>query len=353
VNFKLLLTSLAAVLVTAGTTSGAVSYARTVDVSAINQEIGTMLAAKTSVTTVEQRQQLASDIMRQVENPFSINQGQHNTCAFAATEARTYTVNPRAAVELIRQVATTGMYVTAHGEKIKIDKSNLAPDNEAVSGGSGARSYASQLFQITAANIYWQRQKQDPRGIQCGQGAIHYIQKRPELVIPNDTGERLQIFWQDDTVETVVSDSGRPICEPCVSIAQVQEIGTLIAQGPGKQLGKQFVLADRKFDRSRKYIGVKSMEDLRKQLIECQQTNRMPLVAAVDISHGLFEAPSNTTQIHDFKPQWHAVCITTYDAQHDTVSVDNFWGAESDRIGANSIALPELYSVITSTKRGT
>jgi hypothetical protein len=79
----------------------------------------------------------------------------------------------------------------------------------------------------------------------------------------------------------------------------------------------------------------------------------MPLVAAVDISHGTFDAPSATTVIHEFKPEWHAVCITAYDAQHDTVSVDNFWGANSDRVGSSSISLPDLYSVITSTNRGT
>jgi hypothetical protein len=78
----------------------------------------------------------------------------------------------------------------------------------------------------------------------------------------------------------------------------------------------------------------------------------MPLVAAVDISRGLFDSPT-TSNLHEMKPAWHAVCITDYDPQQDTVSVDNFWGDHSDHVGSNSISLAQLYSVITSTNRGT
>lgn len=304
--------------------------------SEVNDRISRMLSAKEAVTTPEQRQRLAADILRQVKNPMLINQGRHNTCALAAAEARTYTLYPLAAVDLVCQVAINGTFVTDAGEKIVMDKANLQPDAEATIGGYGSRSYASQLFQLTAANIYWQRQQRDPRGIECQRGSIHYIQKQISLVIPNDTGERLQINWEDGTIETVVEDSGRPVSHPCVSLAEVQKIGSMVAHQPNDT----FVIAAKKFDPRQKYIPVKSVDDLRSQLIRCQRSFKMPLIAAVDLKSEMFKDDANNG--------WHAVCITAYDAQNDSVSVDNFWGPNDDRVGEKSISLPQLYSAISA-----
>lgn len=304
--------------------------------SEINDKISRMLSAKEAATTLEQRKRLAADILRQVSNPMLINQGRHNTCALAAAEARTYTLYPLAAVDLLCQVAVSGTYVTDAGEKIVMDTASLEPDPEATIGGYGSRSYASQLFQLTAANIYWQRQQHDPRGIDCRRGSIHYIQKPISLVIPNDTGERLQIKWDDGTIETVVEDSGRPVSHPCVSLAEVQKIGSMVAHQPNDT----FVIAAKKFDPKQKYIPVKSVDDLRSQLIRCQRSYKMPLIAAVDLKSEMFKDDANDG--------WHAVCITAYDAQHDSVSVDNFWGPNGDRVGEKSITLSQLYSAISA-----
>jgi hypothetical protein len=322
------------------------------------------LNAKTKVTTFEQRLKLASDILAQAANPLTINQGKHNTCAFAAIESRTYTRHPRAAADLIRQIATTGKYLTARGQKISIDPSNIAPDSEATAGGYGARSYASQLFQITSANVFWQSQGKDPRGIECPVGSIRYVQKPISLIIPNDTGERLLIEWEDGCTETVVSDSGRPVCEPCVALGDVQQVGALVAERDDDV----FVIASKKFDRTQKYIAVKSVDDLRKKLIESRNHSNLPLIAAVDSTCGWFKRDPNLQRFAggwftlsenrgpakqsltntETNTGWHVVCITDYNPHEDTVSIDNFWGPHADHIGNNSMPITDLYSAINA-----
>lgn len=328
------------------------------------RELREMLAAETKLTSNLERAQLATEVLKQAACPININQGNHNTCAFAAIEARIYTLYPHAAAQLLRQVASTGRYLTSNSESIKLDASNLRADNEATMPGYGNRSYASQLFQITAANIYWQRQQEDPRGIKCGVGRIYYTQKPASLLLHSDTGERLQIRWEDGVIETVVDDSGRPMCQPCVSLTEVQEVGTIVASSPQST----FVIAGRKFDRSQKYIPVKSMEDLRRKLTDSQTDRSMPLVAAVDSKRGWFaEDPTarkmaggwytledsrvkTKRPLADAVPNggWHAVCITGYDAINDTVSIDNFWGPHADHLGDKAISLSDLYSAIAS-----
>lgn len=335
------------------------------EVAATYSAVNKMVNSDSTITSKEEREQLALNILQQAANPLSINQGKHNTCAFAAIESRIYTLYPHAAADLIMQVATTGKYRTTRGEVIELDQALLRADDESRTHGYANRSYASQLFQLTTANVYWQRQEEDPRGIKSGAGTIHYIQKKPSSVLSDDTGERLQIFWPDGIVETVVDDSGKPMCEPCVSLAEIQEVGNIVAEVPQQT----FVIAGKKFDKGQKYIPVKSMDDLRHKLLETQQQARMPLVAAVDSTRSWF---TKDPTLHKFaggwytlradqnfknrraladngsRSGWHAICITAYDPQSDRVSIDNFWGPHADHVGENAISLTDLYSAFTS-----
>ncbi len=329
------------------------------------QEIREMLAAASSVTSVQERAQLAAEVIEQAACPLNIDQGRHNTCAFAALEARTYTLYPCAAAALVKQVALTGRYITGGNDEIEVDAKNVHPDGEAMLHGYGSRSFASQLFQITAANVYWQRQDKDPNGIKCGRGDIRYIQKAGISCFRGDTGERLEIHRASDVVETVVDQVGTPMFEPCVALTEVQDVGTVLAQVPQKM----FVIASKKFNKQQKYLPVKSMEDLRRKLSDCQSGSAMPLVVAVDLRRGWLAnepmmrrvtANMGSNQQTSRFPQgrlsndvsnsrWHAVCITAYNLENDTVSIDNFWGPHADHVGDNAIPVSELYAAIALT----
>ena len=101
---------------------------------------------------------VAEQVLQQAAHPERINQGQHNTCNVATVEARTYTLHPSAAARLVTDIALNGQYRSVLGTSVTLPRPELKPDNEAFNASSNSdasRSYASQLFQQTAVNIFY------------------------------------------------------------------------------------------------------------------------------------------------------------------------------------------------------
>jgi hypothetical protein len=110
--------------------------------------------------------------LRQAADPLIITQGAHPTCALASLETSLYKNNPAQATRLVNEVLRTGKFITTDGTEIKIDPLSLRPEDRSLAANKtkfhdpneifGYRSYASQVFQNTVANIYWQRQTETP-----------------------------------------------------------------------------------------------------------------------------------------------------------------------------------------------
>ncbi|MBP9091940.1 hypothetical protein KBI23_13020 [bacterium] len=125
------------------------------------------------------RVRVAEQIIHQAAEPFTISQGKLAVCAAASLEVREYYREPAAVARLVTDVLLTGKYeATAGGTKVDLTKcpDNLIPDpfskqfsvEKEVKGEpiyvwnlpySDARSFASQLFEVTAINLVLQ-----PRG---------------------------------------------------------------------------------------------------------------------------------------------------------------------------------------------
>lgn len=105
---------------------------------------------------------LAADVMHHAADPRSIKQGNRNTCTLAALESRIYTRHPSEAARLVADVATKSQYTTADGARINIDRNsaNTYPKFWRENPGDNDRSHASQIFQVTAANIFHESQAQ-------------------------------------------------------------------------------------------------------------------------------------------------------------------------------------------------
>lgn len=323
-----------------------------------------LVHAPSAVTSQTERELLVASIKKHAAEPGSVNQGKHNTCALAALETRMYRRNPVAVAELLKDVATRGSCTLASGRTVQIDQASLRPDQEARCAGYGLRSYASQLFQIATANIYWQSQEKDPRGIECGAGKIKYVQRAALAGLPQDTGERLLIDWGDGTLETVVDDGGTPVSQPCLSLSEVQRLARLLENS----VEQTFVIAAKRFDRGSKYIAVSSIEDLRRKLIQLKQQQALPLVAAVDSNAGWLAREAQLNRLPggwytldarmdpgkhnlaqpDSKAGWHAICVTDFDVERNAVSVDNFWGPHADHLNDKAISINDFYAAITS-----
>ncbi|HEY9870297.1 MAG TPA: hypothetical protein V6D08_14110, partial [Candidatus Obscuribacterales bacterium] len=172
------------------------------EVARTYEQIGRLLEAKDSpISPLKEadRVRLAEQVMDQVAAPTTIDQGWHSTCTLTAIEARAYTRTPSEAARLVAEVATTGKYTTTDGQVVQIPPFSIAPaDSEAKAHPSedGNRSHASQIFQVTAVNLYWsahEYQYTDAAGNvrTVPAGKLKYEQVEPDPGNPDDSGERL------------------------------------------------------------------------------------------------------------------------------------------------------------------
>jgi hypothetical protein len=162
------------------------------EVAKTYQQIERLMEKNDKAAVSEQKRiELAEQVMHQAANPTSISQGGYNTCNVTVTEVRAYTVNPSEAARMVSDVALTGEY-TSNGTPpthVKIDKDSLQPHGEAKENppADGSRSYASQLFEVTAVNLYYAKEHAN------GGPDIHYEQHEGKKGAKPaaDNGERL------------------------------------------------------------------------------------------------------------------------------------------------------------------
>lgn len=317
-----------------------------------------MLCAKQSLTSLDERSRLATQIIAQAADPFSVNQGRHNTCAIAALEVRSYVRHPSLVAQVIAQVAVKGEYATKAGDHIVIDAGSIDPDREARLGGYATRSYASQIFQVTAANINWQLQTKDPRNIKCKKGQLRYLQSTTAQGLIADSGERLVINRGNGISETVCDGSGRIMDQPCFSLDEVRFVSNIIDDNDSCTL-----LAGANFENASDCLRVNNEHQLVAQLARCKNSNSFPIVVAVDSSKGSFarglilkvtnDKTSKTVGnlLGSQQGSCHAVLITDFDETENKVGVDNFWGAGADHIGSERLPVSEVFSALLGVRK--
>ena len=279
---------------------------------------------------------LADQVIKNAAHPMSIDQGQHNTCNVTTVEARMYSRYPAEASKLIADVALTGEFVTAGGSKIKIDKESFAPDREALYNPArpGERSFAGQLFEITAANIHWQQRLFDNDGHAVDRGDLRYVQIHPLKSIPDDTGERVRNFHSDDKGVTILGGDGKKALEPLLSTGPLLNISNEIS---GKNEAN-FVFDGTSNDH--RVVSFQSPKQLHEELIGAKK--QFPLIYMVHTANEPFRAESGE------KPNdaggWHVVNIIGYNPATKMIDMSNQWGPKSD----HQISLQALFNASRS-----
>ncbi len=119
-----------------------------------------------------------------VADPDTITQFAHPTCALASLEVTAYTRAPEEATKLVSDVLKTGKFTTTNGTEVRVDPFSLQPELGSLKIDDVAlnkhwnptqyRSYASQIFQTTAANIYWQTRTVNSDGESVPAGSLRY-----------------------------------------------------------------------------------------------------------------------------------------------------------------------------------
>jgi len=285
--------------------------------------------------TQDQRLKLAEQVMSQAASPQSIDQGGHATCNVASLESRTYTRTPYEAAQMVADAALTSQYKAQDGTVVKLDGQSLQPDLEARVNPpqDGMRSYASQIFQVTAANIgiEQENQKTDPprqwryEQHQDGEHLMDYS-KNPAQEVKNDAGPIQAPNLRDDQIVAINSAiTGESKFDDVLIAHQSDNIG------PGTGVTR---------------IGSES--ELNDKIAQIAKDGKFPVIIQVDAKAEPFFSDNNNSKNANTS-ETHVVTITGYEAGPPAkVSIDGQWGSKSDHRGANALSVHDLYLAMRS-----
>jgi hypothetical protein len=176
--------------------------------------------------------------MVQAGDPYIVVQGSHNTCAMAQLEFSTFMKNPDEASRLVNEVMRTGKYKTVDGSTIKIDPLSLRPEDASLElnhvrseQNYSYRSYVSQIFQTTAANIHWQRRVALPDGTPVKPGSVKYHIEYPDSYDQNGN----YIGKQPSEALLYHSPHGKYLLSDCPLITDLNQLVDIGGQLAGER----------------------------------------------------------------------------------------------------------------------
>lgn len=309
------------------------------EVLGVYSNVSRLLEAKgNQPLTRENRVVLAEQVLDQAAHPMSIDQGYHMTCNVTTIECRTYAKYPSSAAKLVTDVALTGVFETRNprDNDVRLDRESLRPDREAQLNPprDGSRSYASQIFQLTAANIAWQRRSFDPNGNTVARGDLKYVQVSP--INREDTGERVRNA-NGETIR-IKDEDGKvsKITDPSLDAGALVSINKEIT----RRDEENFIIQNHAAGGEPFVAGIGSENDLAEVLVK--EKAQYPLIVVVHTYHDPFWKDSGggvKGGAGGEQGGWHVVNVTGYNAQTGDVTVSNQWGDRTDK----KVSLSTLY----------
>lgn len=288
------------------------------------RQISRLVTATPAKLPLSERIKIAIQALKNVADPGRIDQGQKNTCNVAAVEVNMYNRDPSKALKLVTDIATRGSFVTKDGTRIKVDPKDLVADKEGrnLFTRNGERSHASQLFQIAAINVFWQRHSDAT----TTKGSLKYISHHPKMY-KDDYGQRI-INTKTGKPLTFVSDKGERehVRDPKLD---VDAFGSIYRQIAGKRpetlaIGYRDYMTTAPGARS-----FKTEQELHSILKGLSERKQLPIIIKVHIGQEPFNAIKPGDK--DYDSAWHVVNITGYNPRTGMAKMDNTWGKHNDK----------------------
>ena len=293
--------------------------------------------------TSRERARLATGIMRGAAYPESGNQGGHNTCNMQVLENRGYTREPSRNARLLADVATTGKFVAADGTVVRMDPADLRAHGEGAKNpfrGENVRSYASQIFQVTAGNAFHTRENEG----KVPPGDTRYTQVKPNG--PSDSGERLI-----DYNRSAMGDKSKNSPGDAATVLGINETAYLLN---GRSEDNVFIASDAVGDgKAPKSVTFTSPQELIERLTAAQSEDKpmsvgLAVFANSQPFYDLLKQNGLTPfdgdpKVARFLQDGHAVRIVGFDPKTGMAQLDNQWGDENDRVN-KPINVYDLYN---------
>lgn len=276
--------------------------------------------------------------MHHLGDPAVISQGGHNTCNVTAIQDRAYVLHPEKASKLIADIATKGEFQSELGPKVKLSAEDFIPDKEARKSKpeEGLRDYATQLFNVTAVNLYYQAARPDCRYKQT-------IEKDP---VTHKEHVREGLFDKNGKQLTF---NGKAIDGPGLGANAIAYINDAVV---GKH-EKYAVLSFNQGDLHRpgtKDLKVTSAdigdeENFRHILKDLKDKHQLPAIGAVETGVYPLNIDSGAP-IVGYDNGGHVINFTDFqngkDAKSSHVSMDNEWSHKEDHLD-KSVNLHDAY----------
>lgn len=143
--------------------------------------------------TSKERAELADQLLWHTANSTQNDQGSSLTCNVTTLRGIFLQEQPSVVAKLVSDVANDGQLVTKDGSVIKPPLDSLKPRNnseeQTFPPQDGKRSWLGQVWDVSAANIHYQRQTKDITGATVQKGSVSYklVPKQGQ----SDHGERI------------------------------------------------------------------------------------------------------------------------------------------------------------------
>lgn len=306
------------------------------------QQIGRILDAPDNPNVpIDQRHriEIAEQVMSQAATPTSIGQLPHPTCNVTVAETRAYTRTPSEASRLVADMTTTGSYTTKSGTTVQLDQESLKPHDTACTNPpvDGGRSYASQLFQVTAVNVGYREKG----------STLHYEQHDADPNNPNDHGDRNM-----DYAKTPPKEEGpdwydklrgrtdpKLFRHPHLTDADVQNVGNAIN---GEK--EKWLVRHKDSEAARDSVPeVTSEQQLNEQIKAAKEQGKLPIAVRVHTGNEPFVSDIGNPSGNP--GDWHVVTVTDYqEGPPARVALDNQWDSKVDHPnGTSEISVHDLY----------
>ena len=288
--------------------------------------------------TADDRLALAEQVIHQAARPESIYQGEHNTCNATTVEIGIYSRNPAEAARMVADMATTGHYTTMDGKThVSLKRSELTPlDKEAENRitAAGDRSYASQIFQLTAVNAFYANHGltyTDAHGKDkiVPAGKIRYEQLPEKSQASNSSGSRVTYERLIDTSsgkDVVIQSDWKkhtPEDGPDFNCPDIAALGDTIT-GKGSTLVIEH--SDNR-DANGPVRAFRNEAELQQLLTEAKQQGKLPAILGVDASQAPFSYDAGHATALDPSGEMgmhlHVVSIMDYDDKSAKVFIHN------------------------------
>lgn len=268
--------------------------------------------------TADQRLAVASQVMHNAAAPSDIRQNR-NTCGVTSLETRLYTRNPSSAARLVADVATTGSFTGTDGTTVTLDPESMLPSQvgtDDMQQESQTRTLASQLFQVTAANI---ANRQD-----TSRGEFQYVQRQPGN---KESGE--QLLDVSTNPPQVIGDA------PGLA-GWINGLVGVERSITGDTSGGSYIYGGQMGRRASEGFQIDSADALGERLETLSESGQLPAVVFVHADSAMFN-PGNDRQPEDLNGDGHYVTVTGYDPVTRTVRYDDQYDRESDH---NELGVP-------------